>query len=393
MIDENRIKENLKSFSFPRLSGTDDERKAFNLAFKKLEQLKFKPLSQEFEFSTFYARIYPKIALLSGFALQLMFFLNFSTIIIPFSLILILLLWGFLFTITRKPERIKIGKKLNSANLYVKLDLMPKNEKSEINKIDDSKREKDVLFFCHLDSKGQRFSILVRIRVIRAWVFSSLTIIIIIVCKNYIFVSYSLLFYIIGAFPIAINLISTIFILLNATNNKSKGAIDNASGIACVLEFLNYYSNPEFRLNHYNLWFVFTGAEECGTMGIRNFCYKLEHINKKESIIFNFDAIAKNIYLFPGKKMSGNVKSIYNTFLNNNKGLEIKRNPKKIYFGSHSDGYYLKKNKFEGIGIGDLESCKYLHSTHDTVDKVDSLLLKNLCEMIIDNLIVFDNQT
>ena len=393
MIDENRIKENLKSFSFPRLSGTDDERKAFNLAFKKLEQLKFKPLSQEFEFSTFYARIYPKIALLSGFALQLMFFLNFSTIIIPFSSILILLLWGFLFTITRKPERIKIGKKLNSANLYVKLDLMLKNEKSEINKIDDSKREKDVLFFCHLDSKGQRFSILVRIRVIRAWVFSSLTIIIIIVCKNYIFVSYSLLFYIIGAFPIAINLISTIFILLNATNNKSKGAIDNASGIACVLEFLNYYSNPEFRLNHYNLWFVFTGAEECGTMGIRNFCYKLEHINKKESIIFNFDAIAKNIYLFPGKKMSGNVKSIYNTFLNNNKGLEIKRNPKKIYFGSHSDGYYLKKNKFEGIGIGDLESCKYLHSTHDTVDKVDSLLLKNLCEMIIDNLIVFDNQT
>lgn len=393
MIDENRIKENLKSFSFPRLSGTDDERKAFNLAFKKLEQLKFKPLSQEFEFSTFYARIYSKIALLSGFALQLMFFLNFSTIIIPFSSILILLLWGFLFTITRKPERIKIGKKLNSANLYVKLDLMLKNEKSEINKIDDSKREKDVLFFCHLDSKGQRFSILVRIRVIRAWVFSSLTIIIIIVCKNYIFVLYSLLFYIIGAFPIAINLISTIFILLNATNNKSKGAIDNASGIACVLEFLNYYSNPEFRLNHYNLWFVFTGAEECGTMGIRNFCYKLEHINKKESIIFNFDAIAKNIYLFPGKKMSGNVKSIYNTFLNNNKGLEIKRNPKKIYFGSHSDGYYLKKNKFEGIGIGDLESRKYLHSIRDTVDKVDSLLLKNLCEMIIDNLIVFDNQT
>lgn len=393
MIDENRIRENLKTFSFPRLSGTDDEKKAFNLAFKKLEQLKFKPLSQEFVFSTFYARLYPKIAFLSGFALLLMFFLNFITIIIPISSILILLLLSFLFTITRKPERIKIGKKLNSVNLYSKLDLMSKNEESEINIIDDNNREKGVLFFCHLDSKGQRFSILVRIRVIRAWVFSSLIIIIITVCKNYIFVSYSLLFYIIGAFPIAINLISTIFILLNATNNKSKGAIDNASGIACVLELLNYYSNPEFRLNHFNLWFVFTGAEECGTMGIRNFCYKLEHINKKESIIFNFDAIAKNIYLFPGKKMSGNVKSIYNTFLNNNKCLEIKRNPKKIYFGSHSDGYYLKKNKFEGIGIGDMESYKFIHSIRDTVDKIDSSLLKKLCEMIIDNLIVFDNQT
>jgi hypothetical protein len=102
------------------------------------------------------------------------------------------LLLGFLFTITRKPERIKIGKKLNSANLYVKLGLMPKNEESEINKIDDNKREKGVLFFCHLDSKGQRFSILARIRTIRVWVFSSLTIIIMIVCKNYIFISYSL---------------------------------------------------------------------------------------------------------------------------------------------------------------------------------------------------------
>ena len=91
--------------------------------------------------------------------------------------------------------------------------------------------------------------------------------------------------------------------------------------------------------------------------------------------------------------MSGNVKSIYNTFLNNNKGLDIKRNPKKIYFGSHSDGYYLKMKKFEGIGIGDLESYKYLHSIRDTVDKIDSTLLKNLCDMIIDNLIVFDNQT
>ena len=76
-----------------------------------------------------------------------MLFLNFKTIIIPISSILILLLLGFLFTITRKPERRKIGKKLNSANLYIKLDLKSKNEESEINKIDDSNREKVVLFF------------------------------------------------------------------------------------------------------------------------------------------------------------------------------------------------------------------------------------------------------
>jgi hypothetical protein len=106
----------------------------------------------------------------------------------------------------------------------------------------------------------------------------------------------------------------------------------------------------------------------------------------------NFDANAKNTYLFPGKKMSDQIYTIFNMFLKNNKGLIIKRNPKKIYFGSYSDGYYLKKKDFHGIGFGDIESYEYIHSIHDTVDKVDCSLLKRMCEMIIDNLIVFDNQ-
>ncbi|MHA1104439.1 MAG: M28 family peptidase [Promethearchaeota archaeon] len=90
--------------------------------------------------------------------------------------------------------------------------------------------------------------------------------------------------------------------------------------------------------------------------------------------------------------MSEQIYTIFNMFLKNSKGLTIKRNPKKIYFGSHSDGYYLKKKGFQGIGFGDLESYMYIHSIQDTVDKIDSSLLKRLCEMIIDNLIVFDNQ-
>jgi len=246
---------------------------------------------------------------------------------------------------------------------------------------------------CNLDSKGQKFSILGRIRIIRTWVFSGLIVITLVFFKNYIFTPFALLFYIIGIFPITVSFISTILFLLNTTNNESNGAIDNASGIAIVLELLTYFSNPESRLKHHNLWFVFTGTEECGTMGIRNFFYKLNRVNKDQSIVLNFDAVAKNTYIFPGKGMSDQIYTIFNMFLKNNKGLTIKRNPKKLYFGSYSDGYYLKKKKFHGIGFGDLESYEYIHSIHDTVDKVDISLLKNLCEMIIENLIAFDNQT
>ena len=389
MIDEKRLKENLTTFSFPRLSGTDGEKKALNLARSKVEDLNLKPLTQDFVFSTFFGRTYPKMAFSLGFTVLFLFYLNISSFIISILFMIIFVILGFLFILTRKPESIRLPKKLNSSNLYVKI----RTKYDEKDNLEEEHKERDVIFMCHLDSKGQKFSILARIRIIRTWVFSGLIVITLVIFKNYIFTPFSLLFFIIGIFPTTVNFISTILFLLNTTNNESNGAIDNASGIACVLELLTYFSNPESRLKHYNLWFVFTGTEECGTMGIRNFYYNLIRVNKDKSIVLNFDAIAKNTYFFPGKKMSDQIYTIFNMFLNNTKGLEIKRNPKKIYFGSYSDGYYLKKKNFNGIGIGDLESYEYIHSIHDTVDKIDVPLLKNLCELIVDNLIAFDNQT
>jgi len=392
MIDENRIRENLTTFSFPRLSGTEGEKKALELAVKKVEDLNLKPLNQEFVFSTFFGRTYPKLVFLLGFIVIFLFYLNFETFIISLFLIIICVILGLLFILARKPESIRLPKVLNSNNLYVKVGLKSKKSRSDIINKDKIAHERNLLFICHLDSKGQRFSILYRIRIIRTWVFSGVVNLGIIILKNIIFAPFSLLFYIIGIAPIAINLIVTILFLLNTTNNESNGAIDNASGISCVFELLSYFSKPESRLKHHNLWFVFTGVEECGTMGIRNFYQKIKHLNKEKTVIFNFDTIAKSTYLFPSKKMSDQINTIFSMFVKNNKGLEIKRNTKKIPFGSHTDGYYLKKKNFQGIGFGDLESYEHIHSIHDTVDKVDNSLIKRLCETIIDNLIVFDNQ-
>ncbi|MFW9949418.1 MAG: M28 family metallopeptidase [Candidatus Thorarchaeota archaeon] len=392
MVDENRILENLKTFSFPRLSGTEGEKKAFRLAMQKVEELSLKHSNQDFRFSTFFGRTYPKLAFLLGFTVLFLFYLNIASFIISLLLIIICVILGFLFILAIKPESIRLPIVLSSSNLFVKLDPKSKESNPDTYKDELNNQERSILFMCHLDSKGQRFSILWRIRIIRTWVFSGLILLIIIIAKNFIFIPISFLFYIIGIFPVITNFIFMVLFLLNTTNNESPGAIDDASGIACVFEILTYFSNPKSRLNNHNLLFVFTGAEECGTMGIRNFYYKLTRVNKNKSIMLNFDALAKNSYLFPGKKMADQIHTIFYMFLKNNKGLKIKRNPKKIYFGSHSDGYYLKKKGFHGIGFGDMESYEYIHSVHDTVDKVDSSLLKRLCEMIIDNLIVFDDQ-
>ncbi|MBY8987865.1 MAG: hypothetical protein KGD61_05375, partial [Candidatus Lokiarchaeota archaeon] len=164
MIDENRIRENLKTFSFPRLSGTEAEKKALELAAKKVEDLNLKPLTQEFLFSTFFGRTYPKLVFLLGFIVLFLFFLNFVSFIIPLFLIIISVILGLLFMLARKPESVRLPKVLNSTNIYAKVGLKPNKSQSDISTKDKLIHERNILFICHLDSKGQRFSILYRIR-------------------------------------------------------------------------------------------------------------------------------------------------------------------------------------------------------------------------------------
>ncbi|MFW9830139.1 MAG: M28 family peptidase, partial [Candidatus Thorarchaeota archaeon] len=255
MIKETRIKQNLKKFAFPRLSGTQSELKAFNKVKSEVENLNLDFEIQRFTFSSFYSRIYPKIAFSSGSLIFLLLFFNINMII---SLLLILILLGIVivsFIITRKPEKIRIMPKFNSQNLVVRL-----KGKSD----DEKNNDRIVLLMSHLDSKGQRFTVKTRIRIIKLWVISSIVMALIIILKVTISRTYEIILFIIGAPPLTLNILSSILIILNTTNNDSPGTVDNASGIACNLELLNYFSRPENRLTNYNMWFLFSGAEECG---------------------------------------------------------------------------------------------------------------------------------
>jgi len=244
MIDEKRLKENLTTFSFPRLSGTGGEKKALKLARSKVEDLNHDPLSQTFVFSTFFGRVYPKIAFVSGFGILFLLFINVISIIIPISLAFIAILMVGLLLLTRKPENIRISNRLNSENLYVKI-IAKHNERDNR---EEERKIGNILFVCHLDSKGQRFSILGRVRIIRTWVFSWLILVFILIFRNYLFPSLYVQLHGLGIVALGVNLIATILFLLNTTNDESIGAIDNSSGIAIVLELLNHYSNPESRL-------------------------------------------------------------------------------------------------------------------------------------------------
>ncbi|UCC19191.1 MAG: M28 family peptidase [Promethearchaeota archaeon] len=376
MIKITRIKKNLTKFTFPRLSGTEFELKAFNKLKQEIEDLNLEFEVQKFTFSTFYSRIYPKI---SFFSVSLMLFLFYLTIFVTMSLILGIILFSIVIIsvlLTRKPEKIQFISKLNSQNLLVK-----------IKSISDDIKNKDriVLFTSHLDSKGQRFRIKTRIRIIKLWFYTSIILTVIIILKILI-LGFELMFYVIGLFPVILNMFASILILLNTTNNSSEGAVDNASGIVCNLEMLHYYNIPENRLTNYNMWFLFTGAEECGTMGIRHFYNNLENFDPDKSIAFDFESITNYIILFPGGKEIDHAKDINYLLLNNNRNLAIKNHSTNRIFGTHSDGGFLGDKGFQGYGIGGAGAHAYMHTSNDTIDKVNPPILKRLCLVLTDAL-------
>ena len=299
MIDETRIRENLEVISFPRLSGTDHEENAFSIVKNKIEQLNLEPSVQNFSFTSFYPRIYQKVVFVLSFLALLILYLNFEGIFTYLSLIIILTIFLPFLIITRKPDKIRIGKEKISHNLYVKI---PGNlESSEVNNDQDNDRS-NFLFLSHLDSKGQRLRTNYRVFFFKTWINSLIVCSIVIFIKNLILVQYSYWLLIIGVFPLIINFIAVIVLCYNTTNNKSPGAIDNASGIACVLELLNFYLDSKNRLKNYNLWFIFTGAEECGTMGIRHLYEKIKHLDRTKTFFLLFDTIGGNIDVITGKR-------------------------------------------------------------------------------------------
>ncbi|MHA1762672.1 MAG: hypothetical protein ACTSYC_02810, partial [Promethearchaeota archaeon] len=121
MIDKKRIENNLISFSFPRVSGSSGERKALKLLKEKVEALNLNPEIQEFNFSTFYSRVYPKMGFFSLSLLILIFYLNIEAFIFVVIVGLLLIIMLISIILTRKPHKIKIGKKLKSHNLYIVL--------------------------------------------------------------------------------------------------------------------------------------------------------------------------------------------------------------------------------------------------------------------------------
>ncbi|MFW9817992.1 MAG: M28 family metallopeptidase [Candidatus Thorarchaeota archaeon] len=380
MIDENRILENLKELSFPRLSGTEGEKKAFNVVKKEIEDLGFFPNTQEFSFSIFFSRLYPKLTLTLLSWLLFILFLNINSVFNIVNLIIVVIFILIFITLTRNPEKIKLGPEYHSQNLFLKLSSKNKTESSDYN----------ILLFSHLDSKGQTFSIKNRIRIYYAWAYTFPLSLLIIVIYFFLLPNAYLILRILGFLTLGLNITAVILLWMNRTKNISNGAIDNASGVTCVLELLSHFSDQKHLPKNFDLWFVFTGAEESGTMGVRNFYEYIKDFDRDKTFISNFDSFANRIYLWDHGLLNNKYRNTTD-FILENKDLIIKEKTRRFYIGVYSDGLFLYNKKFQGLGGGDISTNSYVHSIDDTVDKINIQILKKLCEFYAILLKDFDN--
>ncbi|MFX1575198.1 MAG: M28 family metallopeptidase [Promethearchaeota archaeon] len=403
-FDKDDFSKYIKTFNFPRLAGTEGEKKAVNLTKETFTNIGFDKnqiIEQLFKFSNFYSEILVKIYVFMNLIFVIVVFLirylyTFLTVAIIGTFILIFLL---MMKLLRHPELNKfwlehLGTFYHATNIFIKIP----SKKTE------TERTGDIIISAHLDSKSQTFKTIWRVTFSRSWLFGEISLLllytlflldyhnlanfkpILIIIEIGIIISTCLVIY------------SNIYLLFLKTDNKSPGSLDNASGMAIVFELSSFFrKNP---LENYNLWICQFSAEERGTMGSRDFLDAYEDEFSKDSTYqFNFDMVSmaenkknqvefiKSYGIFPRKKISPILsRYVHKAAIEEN----IKLHDFHVSVGAHTDSLPFHLRKFDSIDITTRAAAKYTHSEKDTPEKVDPQILLETCQIVLNSILFLD---
>ncbi|MFX1524715.1 MAG: M28 family metallopeptidase [Promethearchaeota archaeon] len=404
-INKERLFNYVNIFSFPRLAGTKEEERAVELTIKTFKEIGFEEdeiKSQNFDFSTFYSKFMVKIIIFMNLVfITIILLVKLLYTFLTFTVILILLLIFFSMRKVLKHPELKgfwekyFGNFFNATNIFVKI---PANNKY-------SKKVGDIIVSAHLDSKSQTFKTIWRIIFAKIWLYSE---IVLFLFYTFFLIDYHFLSVHIRMLLIlteVIILIATIFTLISNSlllflriGNKSKGSLDNATGMSIVFELSNFFKKNS--LDNFNLWFCQFSAEEMGTMGSREFLDVYEDkFSKDLTFQINLDMISvldnnsnhieyiKSYGIFPRKKIS---PILDNYFIKIAKSEEINYKGFHVSLGAHTDSVPFHLRKFDSLDITTKAAANYAHSVEDTPDKVDPQILLEVCRVIQLLLIMLD---
>jgi len=414
-FNKERLFNYVKKFSFPRLAGTEGEKKAVELTIKFFKEIGFDEdqiETEPFEFSDFYSTTLIKLIMtVSLTCILILVFIVYIHPIISFGLIAGMALIFFLILRGLKHPEIPgfwgkyYGSLYDATNVFIKIPA----------KLESINEVGNIIISAHIDSKSQTFKTVWRIIAYRIWLFGGilfgilyLTLSIYLLINPYLSFFFEQFTFIDQCFLILnISLwiltglvsFSNILLMFLNTHNKSPGALDNASGMAIVFELSNYFKDHP--LNNYSLWICQYSAEELGTMGSRIFVNNYEqHFVKDKVFQINFDMVSmaghkgnkveymKSYGVYPRKSIA----PILNEYLEEaatEENLKIKGF--HLSTGAHTDSVPFHLRGFEAVDVVTRAAARYTHKKIDTPDKVDPQILLEACLIAKRAIIMIDN--
>ncbi len=380
-VNENYAYEIVKKLAFPRLIGSEGEKKAIDIVVEEFGNAGYDSIHREKFKTSFFNWIMSRYVFIPlGFFLILLaisFYIN-PWISLGLSILdFIVFNRALNFTTTEKIRLFsKDAKNFETENIYT--TLKSKNSKAK------------VVFMGHWDSKSQTFPSAVRIIIIMVAVFGNLIMLIlyfvlsiirIIVPFNILLLNHILLF-----ICICIVILGALN-FFNKTGNVSPGAFDNASAVGTVIELARYFKeNPT---DNVDFIFLTPSSEELNLGGAKDFMFKhKDEFDKNSTYFINYDLIGGSeliriitSYGIPRKISS---KKLNDLFLASAKELGIEAKSVYLPTGAWSDYMPVVKQGFEACWIGSQPGLKYVHTKKDNMSLVSKEGLKNTLLLSIE---------
>ncbi|MFX1389203.1 MAG: M28 family metallopeptidase [Promethearchaeota archaeon] len=399
LFNINHLFQYVKDFSFPRLAGTDGEKKAVELTIKAFEDIGYDKdeIKQEsFDFSDFYSTTLIKLMMVINLTFSL-FILMFIYIDLIYTIIVCGVMGLVVFLIIKGLKYPEIpgfwgeyyGKTISATNVFIKV---PSKKLSQ-------EKAGNIIISAHLDSKSQTYKTYWRVFLYKIWLYGGIFLgffLILLFIRTYTILKLDLLIVGIGVWTFTIIIsISNIFLIFLNTHNYSPGALDNASGMAVVFELSKFVR--EHPLDNFNLWMCQFSAEELGTMGSRIFVNNHENNFVKGQVFqINIDMLSsacepknqieylKSYGVLPRKKIA----PLLSKYLEK-AAIEEKVELKGFHLstGAHTDSVPFHIRGYDSVDIVTRASAKYSHNRDDTPDKVDPIILQKAC-FLINNVIL-----
>jgi len=380
-IDENLAYEITKRLSFPRLVGSEGEKKAIKVVLDEFEKVGYNNVNREkFKTSLYNWKRIELLFLIFGILYILLAISYYNLPILSLVIILLIVISVLKLSKISDPNRIKLMKNdrynFETENIYVNL----KSKSSLAN----------LIFIAHYDSKSQVYSSIVRIYSIMASVFGGIILLVVFFVLSVLKIIFAFNNLILDNILLGVSIVIGILAISNFFNkigNKSPGATDNATSVGTVIALSKYFKNNP--LENIDFTFLITGSEELNLGGAIDFIQKHKNeLDKDITYFINYDLVGALGVLInvtshgiPKKTTSTKLNEL---FRNSSKDLGIEIKEIYVPMGAGGDHMPIVNLGYKACALGSAGCIKYVHSKKDTMSLVSKEGLKNIFSLSIE---------